>query len=219
MYKIKTAIKRKLESALGYEKYPYKNYCDQHECIFIHIPKNAGTSIINLLNGFKTIEQEHNTYWDYLRADDERFENYYKFCVVRNPWDRLFSAYKYLQKGGNQNSDKYLCAQFNSQCNSFENFVLSWLTKDKVYNITVLTPQFMYFYDYHNEKIKVDYILRYESLSNDFKELQKTLNVEGELPWVNKSGKCNYKDYYTEDMISKVRELYSYDIELLKYKY
>ncbi len=29
----------------------------------------------------------------------------------------------------------------------------------------------------------------------------------------------NYKDYYTEDLIRKVSEIYEYDINLFKFKY
>jgi hypothetical protein len=216
---LKKLIKRKIENLLIGEKYPYKKYCDKHKCIFIHIPKNAGTSIINLLNSFKAIEQEHNTYWDYLRADYQRYCDFDKFCVVRNPWDRLFSAYKYLSTGGNGNSDKNMSQWLNAECGSFEEFVLTWLTADKIYNIKVLMPQFVYIYDFHNQKMAVENLLRFESLNDDFLKFQKKLDIPGELPWVNKSYKTTYKDHYTQKMIDRVADLYSRDIALLDYAY
>lgn len=37
------------------------------------------------------------------------FNSYFKFAFVRNPWDRLVSAYRYLMAGGGQNEhDTYI---------------------------------------------------------------------------------------------------------------
>ncbi len=32
-------------------QYPYKEYMHRHRCIFVHIPKTAGTSIVTCLGG------------------------------------------------------------------------------------------------------------------------------------------------------------------------
>jgi chondroitin 4-sulfotransferase 11 len=212
-------IKIIFEQLCHEERYPYKKYCDIHKCIFIHIPKNAGSSVIKLLNNHNSIEQEHCTYWEYLRADEQRFQAYEKFCIVRNPWDRLFSAYNYLKNGGNKGSDQALSEMVNRQCDHFADFVMNWLDADKVYNITVLTPQFMYFYDFHNQHMMIDNLLRFESLSSDFALLQDKLEIAGKLPWVNKSTDKQYQQYYNQEMIDKVKTLYHYDIDLLGYNF
>lgn len=207
------------EHVTGHETYPYKKYCDKYKCIFIHIPKNAGTSIITLLNDGQKIEQEHNPYWDYFRSDSIRFNSYHVFCVIRNPWDRLLSAYNYLSNGGNKNSDENLSNFINSECLDFHDFVMNWLDYDKINNVKVLNPQFMYIYDYHNKKIMVENILRYESLDADFSLFQKKLDISEQLPWINKSKKMNYIDSYTKEMIERVGELYQFDINLLGYSF
>ena len=217
--KIKFELKIKLEFILKYERYPYKRYCDQHRCIFIHIPKNAGTSIITLLNKNTFIEQEHNTYWDYFRSDYERFILYEKFCVIRNPWDRLLSAYQYLREGGNKGSDKYLVDVIKNECKDFNDFVMNWLTFDKIYNIKVLNPQFMYIYDLQNEKLMVDNILRFEHLWSDFSVIQKKLGIINDLPMINNSQHKQYNKYYTQEMIDIVAKFYNIDIKLFEYKF
>jgi len=208
-----------MEYLFGYERYPYKTYCDKYKCIFIHIPKNAGTSIITLLNDNKEIEQEHNSYWDYMRSDAIRFGTYEMFCVVRNPWDRLFSAYKYLSSGGNKGSDQYLTDSMNKQCTDFQDFVMNWISYDRIYNITVLNPQFIYIYDFQNEKVVVNNILRFESLSEEFTTIQSKLGVPGRLPWVNKSENYDYQESYTDDMVKVVADFYSFDIQLFNYQF
>ena len=67
----------------------------EKKLIFIHIPKNAGTSIIKALGVEnlcmdKTIEQYKEHYGDY-------WNEYKKFTVVREPIDRFISAYKFAR--------------------------------------------------------------------------------------------------------------------------
>jgi len=205
------------EYVLGVERYPYKKYCDKYKCIFIHIPKNAGTSIITLLNNNNPIEQEHCRYWDYLRSDIVRLRSYEVFCVVRNPWDRLLSAYHYLKEGGSKGRDKNLTDMMNSQCDNFQDFVLNWLDYDKIYNITVLNPQFIYIYDFQDKKLAVNNILHFESLSEDFFAFQKKIGVTKSLPWINKSKNSDYKEHYTKEMVDVVSVFYAFDIKLFKY--
>jgi len=208
-----------IESFLGLERYPYKMYCDKYKCIFIHIPKNAGTSVITLLNDNNRTEQEHNPYWDYLRSDPSRFRDYEKFCIVRNPWDRLLSGYEYLKDGGNKGSDKYLSDRVNRECESFHDFVMNWLTFDKIYNIKVLNPQFIYVYDTQNETLIIENIIRFESLDKGFNEMKKKLNIKGELAVLNRTKSNGYSDMYTSKMVTRVADFYAFDIKLFNYQF
>ena len=67
----------------------------EKKLIFIHIPKNAGTSIIKAMgveNLYmdKSIKEYKKHYGDY-------WNEYKKFTVVREPIDRFISAYKFAQ--------------------------------------------------------------------------------------------------------------------------
>lgn len=86
--------------------------------IFIHIPKTGGSSIEQLIwpmengrsendlwMGFK--DAYHNKYQtgglQHLLADqvrsvlgDEVFYSYFKFAMIRNPWDKALSQYRYM---------------------------------------------------------------------------------------------------------------------------
>ena len=66
----------------------YKN-----EIIFIHIPRNAGTSI---LRSFKMNYIGHHNWDDYKRLNSYWMINKYKkFCVFRDPLKRFISSYNY----------------------------------------------------------------------------------------------------------------------------
>jgi chondroitin 4-sulfotransferase 11 len=200
-------------------KYPYSHYSYQYKCIFIHIPKNAGTSILYLLNNNTHIDRDHHKYLDYQRSDPNRFNEYHKFCIIRNPWDRLLSAYHYLAHGGNKTSDINLCESLNNNCEDFEEFILKWLDFEKIYNITILNPQHLYIYDYTQKKIVMDSVLRFEYLDYDFSILQNKLSIPGELPKKNITAHNEYKSYYNNKMIKKVTDLFLKDIILFNYKF
>src|SRR6056300_1479823 len=74
----------------------------KYKCIFLNIPKNAGTSIVNAFD--LSWNDEDGLFLNYGKyADTKQWEeyrdfyyDYYVFAVVRNPWDRFISAWKYL---------------------------------------------------------------------------------------------------------------------------
>ncbi len=75
--------------------------------LFIHIPKNAGTSIIRALlekhgGGRKTLHthrlglKKHvPAYTAQVRLPNKAWRKAFKFAVVRNPWDRMVSTWRY----------------------------------------------------------------------------------------------------------------------------
>ena len=74
----------------------------KHKFIFIHIPKNAGTSIRNSfqIEGYdkKVVNKPypHNSCSEIKTyCGDTVWETFYKFAVIRNPYERLVSYYHF----------------------------------------------------------------------------------------------------------------------------
>ena len=86
----------------------------EHRVIFLHVPKNAGSSVEEALS-IRASEDallskkysprfvyamQHLPYDELRQAlPPEVWEGYTKVCVVRNPWDRLVSDWRWRQKG------------------------------------------------------------------------------------------------------------------------
>jgi hypothetical protein len=81
----------------------YSDFADEFQCIFIHIPKTAGTSVARTLFGQGS---RHVPYFEYEKVNGRKFNRYFKFAFVRNSWDRLVSTYFFLKKGGLNDMDR-----------------------------------------------------------------------------------------------------------------
>lgn len=208
---------RSIRDCLGefFDPFPYRAYMKRKKCIFIHIPKCAGTSVRKAL-GASGSNRDHLEAKIYLKANPSRFKQYYKFAFTRNPWDRLVSVYEYWKSGGNQTTDLYykdLIGEFNG----FDDFVLRYLDHDRIHENLLLKPQYLFIYD-HRAQLMVDYIGRFETLSNDFLVVTKRLKIEAPLEVINKTFRASYEGYYENRIVrEKVGMLYKKDIDILGY--
>ena len=196
---------------------PYSSLEDSEKIIFIHVPKNAGNGIIRSLYGCEATG--HNTALSYKKADSVKFEDYFKFGVCRNPWDRVVSAYHYLKQGGMGFLDKEFEKKCLHQFESFEQFIYFLRSKQglKLMRWTHFMPQsdFLCIED----EIAVDLLLRFESLERDFNTLCTHLNISNSLTVSNSSKRTHYKDYYDEKTAALIGEIYKKDVDIFKYDF
>lgn len=66
-----------------------ENELKKNQIIFIHVPKVAGTGLQKSLE----FSASHTHLYTYELEDKEKFNKYFKIGFVRNPWDRLVSAF------------------------------------------------------------------------------------------------------------------------------
>jgi hypothetical protein len=201
--------------------FPYEDYVDRHRCIFIHIPKCAGSSVHAVLGGGRKVSRSHASYRMYQTADRRRFASYFKFTVVRNPWERALSSYRYLATGGSgREADLRLSAWINAECGDFRDFVLKWLDHDKLHGILVLRPQFSFVYDMIARRVMVDQVCRMERLEADLESVWRRLGVHQATPMVNASIGDKPTDAYADPaVVDRVATLYALDAKLFDYRF
>jgi hypothetical protein len=146
----------------------------QKKLIFIHIPKNAGTSIIKAMGVEnvcmdKTIEEYKEHYGNY-------WNEYKKFTVVREPIDRFISAYKFARMDesgwfsatGEEGLEKHPHYKFCNEMNI--NQYVSYLYKNpEKFNRSIMPQTF--FVSNEDEEKEIDYYVRYENLLEDLQKI------------------------------------------------
>ena len=193
----------------------YSGYPDEHRCVFIHIPKAAGTSLTKTLFAAPS---RHLQYTEYERANPKKFKKYFKFTFVRNPYDRLFSAYTFLKKGGLNELDRCWAEQNLASFPDFESFVRGWVTPENIQTWVHFKPQHFWICD-ASLKLKVDFVGRFEQMDADVAIVQQRLKLPVvPLPKINVTDR-SVKDpvAYTAEMRAIVENAYRQDIELFAY--
>jgi len=188
----------------------------EKKAIFVHITKAAGTSTaLSLLGALPS----HYTAWQYrVIFGRKAFNRYFKFTFVRNPWDRLYSAYSFLRNGGWDEQDHRWAEQNLPDSDDFNDFVLNWMTPEKLYSHIHFWPQSRFVLD-RNGKLLVDYIGYFETIHEDFAEIAKRLDTDASLSHTNASPRMDYRSVYSSAAVQKVQELYREDIELFGYEF
>jgi len=200
------------------------NISDRHKCIFIHIPRSAGTSIKEALE----LQGRGHLPWQYYYlVYPDKWDSYLKFAIVRNPWDRVVSAYNYAKMGKSYwhdnlnrfapHPDYELLSKktFTECCEILKN--RRNVLKDKAWH-----PQHLWIAKTDNSTypIMVDVILNYENLENDFQVLCEKFAITNiNLPRLNLSNREECRTCYTEETKKIIEEVYATDIELFKYKF
>jgi len=188
---------------------------DEMECIFIHVPKCAGSSVaMSLFGEFPTGHMP--LYW-YEKQYNERYKEYFKFGFVRDPLQRAWSAYNYLLQNSSPARDAAAYALV-SKFNNFDAFIDNWLTPDNMTRQIHFAPQH-YFLQNAMGLIDVDFIGRQENLIADFQQLCTHLHVKVDLQHRNRSSGPEDvpNNNFTAATRRRIREVYARDYELFAY--
>lgn len=200
---------------------PYSEVEDKNHIIFVHIPKTAGKAIFHTLFSADTIGH-HALVW-YKTYNETKFNDYYKFAIVRNPWDRIVSAFYYLKQGGMIESDKAFALKHLGQYDNFADFVRGLEIPEyrrKILRWIHFIPQCYFLCEESGGSLMVDFLGKYETIDDDLKQICEHLRMRyGELEFVNKSDHRPYWEYYDRHTVEIVRDLYRRDIELFDYEF
>ena len=200
---------------------------DDKEIVHLHIPKNGGTSIWQVLGKPKGVDWTltHASAEDWrILLSHERYENAVTFAVIRNPYDRLYSAWAYFA-GDTPTSSTWPGLEVNSKivkdasgpnC-TFEYFVLN--TPGIETNLEHFIPQARWIEGVTPGSLDVTHILKFESLDSQWEKFCEDVGFECEpLPHRNASTRGPWEDAFTPELIAKANEMYAKDFEMLPYE-
>ena len=189
---------------------------EKNKFIFVHIPKCAGNSMWS--RHYKLFRHElRKKNFKYFKDSPERNISRFSFSFVRNPWDRLISAYKYLANGGNNPRDLKDYESLFSRYKNFRNTILNW--DESFFNQIHFKPQWEWICD-DNKNIIVDYVGKFENLQKDYDTVCDKMSIpRTQLPHRNKTERKHYTEYYDDETRRIVAERYARDIEYFGYEF
>jgi len=191
---------------------------------FIRIPKNASRSIksTNLFtcSNHIPVTQLSEKFKDTWRTD-------IKFCVTRNPYDRLVSAYcngiefcekqqrPYFPQFKNFTSFEEFCLDANNL------FFFGEVRPAGKRSVRVVHPHFRtqcYWVKNKDDKLDINFMMRFETLERDW----ITFLDHYKIPWTslpqrNSSEHERWKNYYTKRIADVVYSIYEEDFRRLGY--
>lgn len=189
--------------------------CHKHKTVFIHIPKTAGTSV-EAMFGFVKIKNQNffkemgveGKHWNAKQIKEKYagyFDEYFKWTIVRDPWEREVSLYNMMKN------------QRRCRGMDFKTF-LNEITIPAIENgkRKVFDDQIKYFTI--DDNIYVDKIVRYEHLEKGWSQVCKQINKPvKKLEHLRYLGKTPFTEMYDEETLEIVHKLRKADIEFLKY--
>lgn len=168
--------------------------------VFIHIPKNAGISITRWFAKHFKIKP---TQTGYIHPETSMIKIPFDetFAVVRNPWDRTVSLWSFWNK---MNRMDISFDEFVRNIHTYKFHEGAWFTLDQSQKTWIPDG--------------VTYLLKFETLEEDFKLIQEKFGCFEPLEHENTSEHDEYEKYYTQETWDIVAEVFKDDIEEFGYK-
>jgi hypothetical protein len=197
--------------------------------LFCHVPKNAGTSIEAALEASGGYSPPHyppvtlDRHMTWKGGESERilrhierhtWDRCFKFAIVRNPWDRLVSAWEFTRnrKRHSVSFPEFVGMLLDLDLRKSEALwpdmvSIRWHTMPQVDHISL------------NGGVAVDFIGRMETLEDDWEAICVRTGCNMKLSHRNRGVHEPYQAYYTSELAERVAQLFKRDIESFGYEF
>jgi len=140
--------------------------------------------------------------------------DYFKFTVCRNPFERVVSDYCWFSK-----------RRFVKAHTTLKDYLLIRNGYEKFNHCNDISGRGDHFYTQFkfieiDGKSRIDFIIRFENLQEDFNIVCDKIGIpRQQLPHGNRTEHKHYIEYYDEETKQMVAEKYAKDIEYFGYKF
>ena len=176
----------------------------QHRCIFIHQRKCAGMAVIATF-GLRPDNPDYHYMNDGVLSPEyaRRPADHFIFSVVRNPWDRFVSGWKYCASTRNRTLRDVL---LDLPRTGHDYRHLTRLQVDILFDA--------------QGRPATDFLMRYESIQQDFDTVCDRLGKSRvKLPWINVGLRQEYRRYFDEESKALFEQQFAGDMAAFNYSY
>ncbi len=197
--------------------------------IFVHVPKNAGTSITKALRQtgeyesppYDSVDRDFEMGWKdgevrrVVRAIGEDLWNEcFTFAFVRNPWDRLVSGWQFTRQRGKHD---LAFAEFVKDLPSLDTSQEPDALERAISTHWHAMPQSDHLVV--DGVVAVDFIGHVETLDEDWRAISARIGCDGAIPRANTSERGEYRAYYTDDLRAIVDDRFRVDAATFGYTF
>ncbi len=185
-------------------------FCGENDVITPIVPEDEALRRSLGYRGPQNYENENGEqFYNHISAKkikqnigSQIWNDYYKFCFERNPWDRLISLYYWRC----QSEPRPSISEFLSTNNPMA-------LKQKGYELYTL-----------NKQVVVDRVCRFENIIEELEMIRVRLGIPGQiaLPRAKskyRTDKRHYQDILSDVERAKIEELFSDEINIFGYKF
>ena len=138
--------------------------------------------------------------------DPDAWNRFFKFCFVRNPYERVVSDYLWRR-------------HVETEAFSFSDFLEDMTRPPRDRRFAHVNADNWDMYTL-NDEIAVDAVGRFENLNQDFSAILDRIGLyrpDDSMPHVKKSGTYDYRSFYTEEAVETVSSLFRKEIACFGY--
>ena len=191
----------------------------EHNAVFVHIPKTGGTSVKNLFNTSDKVivppgRAVHASAYSIKECLEGDFEKYKSFSIVRDPYDRLISAF--LFSAGSMHL-KY-SGDSEKLYDIFNNFIQNKL-QNMIFNVLYI-PQTALLSDLDGN-VLIDNLFLFDEFKKINKYVTNTFGIDKTIKHLNNNADVKEqlnlkKSKLLSDKKTKsiIKEVYQQDIKL-----
>jgi len=204
---------------------------DSHEFIFLRVRKVASTSMKAILlplcipgpeGRLAHIKSRMRLEWDYhkyvtraheniravqKRMPKEKFDRYFKFAFVRNPWERLVSEYEFILKS--QTHGRHTRVK---KLGGFKPFIHMQIPRRDAYQVNMLCDR--------QGTLLMDFIGKMENLESDWQTVCERIGIPVQkLPRKKFIKREHFSKYYNDETRQLVARHWAREIELFDYSF
>lgn len=210
-------LNQRVESPEDYSLQPFL----ETRSLFIHVPKCAGTSLNRAMYGCRA--GGHLNMRQYQMIMPTSFwADAFCYTFVRNPFDRLHSAYRFLRQGGMTEADQSFAREHECLQLPFHEFVKAADATPTLWQYWHFMPQVSFLKSIRG-KIELDFIGRLERIDADLEVVRQHVTNKEPLEHLNASAGGNqsrgYHAAYDGESRAIAERRYAEDLSLLNYEY